>query len=390
MAPPKLAVAVSRAFRRGQIKSYLETHTVAQTVRHYKASPNTVKAVKLNKTRRTDMDAYRKKKSKKKAKANERRRHIGRLLQQTIVQTASAPTRKKKTKLDGKSKPKLRERDKRILPKYPTCKSIQNWFRENRKDEAIPSISTIRRDAIELNFKNYVRPKVPYKQLQKKLREKFCKKEDFQRRAYVKNIHFSDEHIVTSNDNTSRTQWVKITSLGRKGALPRSATKKFNAVNSMFWSMIGYNYKSPIIWIDFPNQKDPTKQVFSLDAYRYRTYILENKNVKKQLLKKNTIFMQDGATSHTARDTLVWFKHRRIKVLENWPANSPDLNPIEEVWAEVNRRIALKDLPGTRERLREMVEEVWEEYPMSKINNHVMSFINKTRNCAKNKGGFSY
>ncbi len=40
------------------------------------------------------------------------------------------------------------------------------------------------------------------------------------------------------------------------------------------------------------------------------------------------IFQQDLAPAHSAKATSTWFKHHGIPVL-NWPANSPDLNPID-------------------------------------------------------------
>ncbi len=52
------------------------------------------------------------------------------------------------------------------------------------------------------------------------------------------------------------------------------------------------------------------------------------------------IFQQDLSPAHSAKATSTWFKDHGIPVL-NWPANSPDLNPIENLWGIVKRKIAI-------------------------------------------------
>ena len=49
--------------------------------------------------------------------------------------------------------------------------------------------------------------------------------------------------------------------------------------------------------------------------------------------------MQHGAISHTALTTLnLFLQTHRIKVLP-WPSKSPDLNPVEHVWDDINRMV---------------------------------------------------
>lgn len=147
--------------------------------------------------------------------------------------------------------------------------------------------------------------------------------------------------------------------------------------------MIGWNYKGPIIWLEFDDGNGGTTAHMNQD--RYIQNVLTP--VRGKLRQRKMIFMQDGARSHTAKRSMDWMREQGITVLENWPANSPDLNPIEEVWAEINRLLSIRGVAHTKEELKRMVEEEWRKIPQSKINNYVMSFMTKTANCVKNRGG---
>ncbi|KAI5152859.1 hypothetical protein ENBRE01_3070, partial [Enteropsectra breve] len=53
------------------------------------------------------------------------------------------------------------------------------------------------------------------------------------------------------------------------------------------------------------------------------------------------IFKQDNAPCHKSNYTSRFFTENEINVIE-WPAQSPDLNPIENVWAYIDQRLEKK------------------------------------------------
>ncbi len=69
------------------------------------------------------------------------------------------------------------------------------------------------------------------------------------------------------------------------------------------------------------------------------------------------IFQQDLAPAHSAKATSTWFKDHGIPVL-NWPANSPDLNPIENLWGIVKRNMRYAR-PNNAEELKATISATW-------------------------------
>ena len=72
----------------------------------------------------------------------------------------------------------------------------------------------------------------------------------------------------------------------------------------------------------------------------------------------NYIFMQDSAPCHTARSIKAFLNEKNIPLLD-WPGNSPDLNPIENLWELTKHRINSECLITTKNQLIERLIAVW-------------------------------
>ena len=68
--------------------------------------------------------------------------------------------------------------------------------------------------------------------------------------------------------------------------------------------------------------------------------------------------MQDSASCHTAAATTNYLRENNVDVYEYWPSNSPDLNPIENVWAYIEHKLKKRVCTSDNE-LYEQIERVW-------------------------------
>lgn len=124
----------------------------------------------------------------------------------------------------------------------------------------------------------------------------------------------------------------------------------------------------------------------SVNAQKYIS-VLEEKLLLNMQVHNCSVFQHDGAPCHRAATVTKWLKDHQVAVLGPWPGSSPDLNPIENLWHFMKRKVAEKN-PSSEKELISAIKHVWvTEITPDYCRNLARSMPDRIKAVLANKGG---
>ncbi len=191
---------------------------------------------------------------------------------------------------------------------------------------------------------------------------------------YWKRVVWTDESKFEIK-NTKRRDRVWCESSQRLQIRYTQPTVKHGGGNIMVWGAFSFNGVGNLAKIDE-----------KLTGLGYVDLLKENlKPSLRKMRLRRYVFVQDNDPKHTSKVASAFFQQQYIEKLD-WPPQSPDLNPIENLWAILDAKIPLEGRTN-RQIFWERLQEEWNAISQLTIDNLIKSIPNRLQMVIDNKGG---
>lgn len=126
-----------------------------------------------------------------------------------------------------------------------------------------------------------------------------------------------------------------------------------------------------------------------MNAEKYVELLKDTIIPELEVAGRHMTFMQDNAPCHKARVVMDFLDENNIETLV-WPPQSPDMNPIENLWAIIKRRRKKKyGVPTTKNALIEQIFDIWDNIEPELVDKLASSANKRINEVLKLKGKVS-
>lgn len=187
------------------------------------------------------------------------------------------------------------------------------------------------------------------------------------RNKNFKRVVFTDESRMQFYANCRRL-------ITKKGEMPIAPRMKFGPA-MMIWGGISWRGATPLAVVEG-----------SIDSDKYTKVLQWNLLPSmKTLYPGGFVLCEDNAPCHKAKKTKKWMADNGITVLP-WPANSPDLNVVENCWG------LIKTIMSTEKRTtvadwKAKIEKIWRDFGHDYFQSLIESMPDRIEQCIAAKGG---
>lgn len=253
-------------------------------------------------------------------------------------------------------------------------KDVTLTFNEHR--EVKVSKRTVQRSLYREGYnRRVVKKKVRIREVNRKKRVKWAKEKiRWSVERHWKKVIFSDESQVVIGSNNRVYIWRRKDEAESRDCVCPPAQRKLSV---MIWGCITYFGVGTI-----------TTVKGMINRHKY-IEILENNLwpvIARHFPEQDCLFQDDNAPIHRAQDVKDYKEENQINGLE-WPAQSPDLNVIENVWLKVKLRLQQRvEVINTVDELSAAIRNVWENLSVEYIQGLYLSIPKRLKKVVRMKG----
>ena len=255
---------------------------------------------------------------------------------------------------------------------FPSCQALAREL--NRTHPELTSISryTVRRDLTKLGLRALKCQRGPKRMPQDAaVRLNACKAYMTMPLRDLQRLAFSDTKYFDTNSRGTQYEWC------RKDQTPGRILRETWCPRVHVWGVLHRDFR-------FIVRLSPGK--LTAESFKRQCLMPLAAYLKEKKHPMSSVVLQmDGETAMNAGGALRYLETKGFVILRDWPARSPELSPIENMWAIIQRRVDLRG-PTDADELWKMVKEEWEAVTDEEARALVGSFRARLKRCVSAGG----